>query len=174
MGRCPKLTARQKRWEFCAKGKFPNLYPGSMTKAKSVGHIHADKKSIIADPTVNGLGYFFVIVDEFSCLVQLIPIRCKKRFIRKIHILGQVVPAPEQTPSTLVLHRWRQRIRSNTTFFGNVWRWHRLLYVVHSTFKRTGGASRLHSNLQSSLPLAARKPSHAILVLRYRTRLLVQ
>ena len=68
-----KTRPRTKGCEVCVKTKFRKSYPGSLTEAKTVGHLHADVKGMIKDQFKNGARYYLVIADEFPRYLHAVP-----------------------------------------------------------------------------------------------------
>lgn len=83
-GTLPKTRPRTKGCEVCVKTKFRKSYHGSLTKAMTVGHLHADVKGMIKDQSGNGMRYYLVIVDEYSRFVHAIPMVDKSEASKKV------------------------------------------------------------------------------------------
>lgn len=72
-GNFPKVSPNAISCGACVKSKFRKSYGGSLAKAKTVGHLHADVKVMVPDCSGSGSRYFVVIVDEYSRFVQAVP-----------------------------------------------------------------------------------------------------
>ena len=83
-GSLPKSRPRPMGCEVCVKTKFRKSYPGSLTKAKTVGHLHADVKGMIQDQSERGARYYLVIVDEYSRYVHTVPMVNKSEASEKV------------------------------------------------------------------------------------------
>ena len=83
-GSLPKSRPRPMGCEVCVKTKFRKSYPGNLTKAKTVGHLHADVKGMIKDQSDSGARYYLVIVDEYSRYVHAVPMVNKSEASEKV------------------------------------------------------------------------------------------
>ena len=83
-GTLPKTRSSPKGCEVCVKTKFRKSYPGSLTKATTVCHLHADVKGIIKDTSGDGKRYYVVIVDEYSRYVHAVPMVDKSEASTKV------------------------------------------------------------------------------------------
>ena len=83
-GTLPKVRPSPTGCGVCVKAKFRKSYPGSLTKAKNVGHLHADVKGMVTDQSGSGARYFVVIVDEYSRFVQAVPMVNKSEASTKV------------------------------------------------------------------------------------------
>lgn len=79
--------------EACDKTKFRKSYPGSLTNAKTVRHLHDDVKVMIKDQVGSSARYFLVSVSQYSSYVQAVP----------------MVDKSEATAMVLTFVRWFER-----------------------------------------------------------------
>ena len=70
MARCKKVRPSIVSCGFCVRSKYHKSYPGSLTKASNVGHLHADVKGMEIVFLDSGARYFVVIVNGYSRFVQ--------------------------------------------------------------------------------------------------------
>lgn len=80
----PLVKPKRSDCEACLRAKYRKAYSGSLTKATTIGHLHADVKGMIKDRSVGGAAYFVIIVDEFSRFVQAVPIGKKSEASREV------------------------------------------------------------------------------------------
>lgn len=76
-GLLPSPQGSNAECTHCARGKFRRFYRGSLTKATTPGHIHADLVGRVKPDSHEGYIYFLTIVDEFTRFVEVVSLRTK-------------------------------------------------------------------------------------------------
>ena len=83
-GKLPHIRAQTKGFTVCVKNKYRKLYQESLTRAKVVGHIHADTKGKIENESSDGHSFFVIIVEKMVKYTHVIPVRSKGEASREV------------------------------------------------------------------------------------------
>lgn len=76
-GNLPPPTCFQTDCMVCSKSKHRRMFKGSLTKERRIGRLHCDTKGKIKLPSRDGHYYFLTIIDEYTRLVHVEPLRKK-------------------------------------------------------------------------------------------------